>query len=298
MGSTASRVVHIGLPKAASTYLQNYFLNHPQIYCEFVKANPLANASRDAIPLRGDEGIPGDKTAVFTSEKLSESMIMTGDSAVWHRYKLLPGKWNEVSPHFCIDPAEAAARIKRSLDADKVLIVLRNQVDWLQSAYKYYLVRLPPGARTFGDFCDTPRGKVYLETGRFERLVEAYMNEFGRPNVKILHVEDLARDPNAFAKDLCAFVGVDYRPLPTVRANEGSTNYAALVRARWPLVDLVPGPVRKIGSTLMERLLPARDALLSEDEIDEIRARYDASRRSLRDLLQPHDAAQPAAQQR
>jgi len=292
---TRDRFVHIGLPKAASTYLQNYFHSHPQIYCEFVKTNALAGTTHDAVAVRGSHRIPEGKVPVFTNEKLSESMIMTGSNEVWQRCMLVPGKWDEASPHFRIDHEEAAARIKRSLGANKVLIVIRNQIEWLQSVYKYYLVRLPPKARSFADFCDTPRGRVYLLNGHFERLIGTYSQEFGASNIKVMRVEDLSRDAAAFTRDLCDFLGVEHRPALAACANESSTNYAALVRRYWPATDLLPGPIRKFGSAVMERLLPERSAVLSDAEIEEIRVRYADSRRALETLLNRHNASPGSA---
>ena len=211
---------------------------------------------------------------VSVNEKVAESVIYVGDHAAWRREMFKPNGWDLVRPHIRIDSREAAERIKGAYSKAKVLIVIRDQADWLHSAYRYFMPRLQAGRRSFADFCATPRGIVYLQAGHYDVTIAAYIDTFGPDRVKVLRFEDLVRAPERFASDLGAFVGLDAGPLPATKANEGSAVRAAMVRKYFPFVDAMPAGVRKFGGRLISMVPGRTRTLLSESEIQMIRGVY------------------------
>ena len=267
-------IVHIGYPKAASTFLQDYAAAHPQLSFRMVTMDPLHDASLATLVPPAKQDASDRRVEFFTNEKLAESVLLIGDSRIWHQHKFSPGTWDIVAPHVRFDAAESARRVKSGYGVGKALIIIRDQAEWLLSAYKYFLPNLPAGRRSFADFCDTPRGRIYLEAGHFDRTIEAYFNVFGEKNVKVLRTDLLRNDPVEFAFEFCGFLGVDVRPIPNGRANVGSSNLSTLVRTRFPLVDRLPAGLRKLGGQILGGL-PAKDpSLLSPKERAAIRARY------------------------
>lgn len=84
----------------------------------------------------------------------------------------------------------------------------------------------------------------YIEPGYYAVAIERYMALFGRQRLKILFLEDLARDPEGTTAETVRFLGLEPRPL-TDRAiqNEATSPRAARLAsaiARIPGVDRIP----------------------------------------------------------
>lgn len=286
-------IVHVGYPKAASTFLQDYVASHPEVAYTMVTMDPLHDPSFAAMPSPAGRNSSDGRVTFISNEKLAESIVVVGDSLVWHRNKFTPGSWDVVAPHVRLDPLEAAQRVKTSFGVNKALIVVREQVEWLLSAYKYFLPRLPAGRNSFADFCDTPRGRVYLKAGHVDETIAAYRQVFGDGNLCILDTNHLKSDPNSFASALCRFMGVGVRPLPEGRANVGASNLNTLVRRRFPVVDRLPNGLKRFGGTVLKGIVRKELAMFSQREIEDIRSRYAESNRLARQMLQDLERAVP-----
>ena len=282
--ASQSSVLHIGYPKAASTFLQQYLDAHPEVSLQIVGIAPMVDlVAPHSPPSILADGSPSVR--VYSNEKIAESLIITGNRCVWRKHRFTPGAWDIVDPHVSISPLETARRFKQWLNPERILILIRNQVEWLQSSYKYFLPRLPPRQRTFADFCATPLGRVYLMAGHVDHLVEAYQTVFGRSSVSVIRVEEFATNPTMAASSLCRFLGVHTQPFPTGKANEGSKNNVAAIHARFPIIERAPAFVRKAGRAVVSRLIADRPTIFSRNEIEQIQARYRESNRRVNALL-------------
>lgn len=293
MKASESRIAFIGYPKAASTLLYNYFTEHPDISASLVRLTPMSGGSEaTSFAFAEDgQGAPDTRVRILTNEKIAESVLITGDNRAWNKNRFVPGAWDKVQDYVRIDPLEAAERVKQGYAVGRVLIVVRDQLAWLQSAYKYFFPRLPADRRSFADFCATPRGIAYLKAGHFDQTVEAYQRVFGRRNVLVMHTEDLAKDPDTFARKLCNFIGVEPRPIPQARANPGSANRVVSIRTQFPIVDKLPVGVKALGKALLTKLPPAKGSILTPTEAAEIRARYAESNARMKHLLETPESA-------
>jgi len=280
-------IVHIGYPKAGSTFLQEYMATHPELDSSLEAMDALAEPA-GSMPLRP---AADGRVRLITNEKISESLIAADDGSVWSRNKFVPGTWEDTAKHTRIDPVETARRVRDGYGAERVLIVIREQAAWLHSAYKYYLPNLPAQRRGFADFCATSIGRVYLELGHYDRIIEPYIDVFGAQHVLVLRAEMLRNKPEQFAAEFCQFAGIGYRPIPQGSANVGSSNQAAALRARFPVIDHLPAGVRRMGSTVLSRLSSGRGSMFSDAETAEIRSRYADSNRRVERLLQDVEKA-------
>jgi hypothetical protein len=133
---------------------------------------------------------------------------------------------------------------------------------------------LPARQRSFADFCATPRGITYLAAGHYDRTIEAYVDTFGADNIIVLRFEDIRRAPQRLMTQLCSYLGIGERPLPTNPANEGSSAKVSRVRHALPIIDSLPQGVRAVGKTLLA-LLPVSNAMMiSEPEAAALRRKY------------------------
>ena len=146
-----------------------------------------------------------------------------------------------------VSPQGMARRWHNLYPRVKVLIVIRDQVAWLDSLYRYSASELPRGKRSFEDFCASPRGAVVLRAGMYDLTIQAYLDVFGARQVKVLRYEDLSLDHDKFMTELCEYVGVDWIKTANEPLNVGRSSAAAFLIAHFGFLDKIPPSVRAIG---------------------------------------------------
>ena len=279
-------VLYIGYPKAASVFVGKFLEAHPDVTTDHNRIEPLLFPGSAAAQAHAAAGKPRpDKIHVSRDEGFAESVCVTGDLATWRRYYHVPGAWDRIKDEVIVDPKEAASRLHAAYPDGKVLIVIREQAEWLNSAYKYSINELPAGQRSFADYCETPYGNVLLQAGHYDQTIRAYADEFGGERVCVLRYEDITEAPDSFAARLCAFVGVSARPLPSRRENESHAQMAKLLRY-FPIIGRLPRNVKDTIKPHAARLLPGgRGMLLSSNDIRILRSMYALSNRRTEKLI-------------
>jgi hypothetical protein len=280
---TKADVLHIGYPKAASTFLVGFLQNHPQITVDQFQLSDLLQPTAGPLAIR--QKPQADKVHVSKDENIAESVCVVGDLKNWQRYLYEPGAWDRVRNDVIVDPAEAALRLHNVHSQAKVLIVIREQTDWMQSVYKFVMSQLPWNRRSFADYCTTPSGIVLLQAGHFDQTIRAYADVFGSSRIGVLRFEEIARAPRRFAAELCNFIGVSERPLPQRRENETHAQIARIQRF-FPLIEQLPRGVKNVLKPHAMRLIPgARGSVLSSRDIRMLRSIYAASNRRTEKLI-------------
>jgi hypothetical protein len=280
---TKADVLHIGYPKAASTFLVGYLQSHPQITVDQTQLSHLLQPTGGALAIR--QKPHEDKVHVSKDENVAESVCVVGDLQNWERYLYVPGAWDRVKDDVIVDSTEAALRLHKVHPDAKVLIVIREQSDWMQSIYKFVMSRLPWNRRSFSDYCLTPSGIVLLQAGHFDQTIRAYADVFGSGRIGVLRFEEIARAPRRFAAELCNFIGVSERPLPQRRENETHAQIARIQRF-FPFIEKLPRGVKNVLKPHAMRLIPgARGSVLSSRDIRMLRSIYAASNRRTEKLI-------------
>ena len=190
-------------------------------------------------------------------------------------------RWKKI---YNLDPFASASRIQRTYPNVKILLTIREQVDWLHSAYKYSMPALPGRQRAFSDFCCTPTGIAYLQAGHFDQTIRAYVHVFGSDRVRVLRFEDITRAPKRFVAELCAFLEISERPLPAKWQNETNAQMARLLRL-FPIVDLLPRSVKYVLKPYAQRLPGGRGTILTPRDVQMVRGIYAASNQRTEKLL-------------
>jgi sulfotransferase family protein len=280
---TKADVLHIGYPKAASTFLVRFLQSHSQITVDQFQLSDLLQPTAGALAI-GQKPC-ADKVHVSKDENVAESVCVVGDLKNWQRYLYVPGAWDRVKDDVIVDPAEAAFRLHKVHPEAKVLIVIREQSDWMQSVYKFVMSQLPWNRRSFFDYCMTPSGIVLLQAGHFDQTIRAYIDVFGSSRIGVLRFEGIARAPERFAADLCNFIGVSERPLPQRRENETHAQIARIQRF-FPFIEQLPRGVKDMLKPHVMRLIPgARRSILSSRDISMLRSIYAASNQRTEKLI-------------
>lgn len=200
----------------------------------------------------------------------------------------------EAFTHNVADRGLIAARLKELFPDAKILFVIRNQLDSIESMY-HFLVEQGggninpaygrPSVRSLRAWLSDQEDfsyRSYLETLRYDEMYGLYAGLFSAENVKVLLFEDLQKNPQDFLDELGAFLSVGHIPADLMQKRNARAS-AALVRAfkirnwlRSNGVNLaVPGfisaPVKKVLSGMGGRSAPDR---LSSEEREVLAARY------------------------
>lgn len=209
-------LVHVGYPRAASTWLQKHLFSSAgftqpfdkhQIVGSLVVPGQLAfdteRARAWAYPALCEAESSG-RVAVVSSEMLCGRVFAGGWSA-----------------------KELAARIGSTFGAPRILIVIREQRNALLSVYKMYLQA--GGALAIEEFMDPPgKGKVVvtqfsLDHFRYLPLVSHYVATFGADSVLVLPFEQLLTEGHGFARRIAEFAGADVSDeLPVTQVENAS----------------------------------------------------------------------------
>jgi hypothetical protein len=274
---TRADVLHIGYPKAASTFLGLFLDAHPQVTTDHNCLVPLLRVHRATHLPRATAKPSANKIHVSRDENIAESVCVVGDLNNWQCYKYVPGAWPRVKHDVSLDPTEAALRLQRVHSHAKIVLLIREQADWIQSAYKYAMSRLPARRRSFSDFCTTPTGVALLKAGHFHETISAYITVFGRDRVLVLRSEDIVKAPERFTRELCAFIGISESPLPQRRANETHAQIARIQRLL-PTIERLPSNVKGALKSYVGPLIPGRrKPILSSHDLAILRSIYAGS---------------------
>jgi hypothetical protein len=201
-------LIHIGFPKAGSTFLQNWFAAHPQIqYGEggiagFRDVWALARRAADTSPPR---------CLVTSAEGLATPHRFVGLQEI--DYAAIRG---DQLP----DAQAAACRMLAELFPHAhILIVTRGFRSIMPSSYSQYV--RTGGTRDFPTFSggveadDDPMARTW----DYDRIVRLYRGTFG-DRLIVLPYELLRDDSVGFVRLIEDRLGLDHHPPPRGRANE------------------------------------------------------------------------------
>ncbi len=209
-------VIHVGLPKCASTTIQRavlpaleevLHLRAPAYYEALTLAHfPAGEAARKSVLSEMREraqAAPG--LAVFSCEHLS-----------------MPANWLETRAHVPgrerkLGRDEITALMAEHLPEAHILLVIRRQADWLASWHQERVKRTE--TRPLARLIAAPEMAAVIESLEYGRLVGHYQEHLGPERVSLLPLELLRRAPEAFMARLFSVLGVQERPIVPQRKN-------------------------------------------------------------------------------
>ncbi len=223
---------------------------------------------------------PNGKVYISCDESVAESVCITGRPEIWGKYLYHPGCFNLVRHDLIIDPKEAARRMKKVHPNARVMMVIREQVDWFSSLHKATITSLPPRQRTFHDYWLTPQGIAMRTAGHHDRVIQAWMKLYD--DVLVIRYEKLM-DPLT-SQAVCRFLGVDHVPFAPRRVNE-SHAVVAKIHQRLPFLSRLPHGIKSALKPLAHRLPGMQLSILCDADKQMIRETYEASNERTKQLL-------------
>ncbi len=209
----------VGVPKAATTSVNEMLSLHPQVFCGRIKSPNFMNADIELADLprvheiatRGDVhgALVRDEKSYLDLYHGAENFPIRADCSVDY-----------------LRSAMAAEKISERVPNAKILAVLRNPIERCLS---HYLMDLRIG-RPVGTFDDEIHrhlsllgrsefwGGNYIATGFYDDQLKRYFDRFPRGNILVGIQDDLEADGAAFMTRVFAHLGLDPIALPRRRA--------------------------------------------------------------------------------
>ncbi len=185
--------IHIGYHKTGTTFLQK--LVFPLLKANLVMIPDVTYIAQSKnydpkhfIEMLNNQYVVDkyDKT-IMSQETLSGR----GDgNPVWDKYLI-------------------AKRLHATFPGGKILIVIRNQFDYILSLYTFRVIKRGIEKRNLSDYLEDIFEKRLLNKLRYDELIKYYINLFGKESVLVLTYEQLVKDHNKFISKISQFINVE-----------------------------------------------------------------------------------------
>ena len=225
----------IGAEKCGTTWLWDMFRDHPEIgvpqpkelryFAHFYIGTGLNNFNALTRVMRGN--FPNPPGPNLMENLITELRVSMGRDPAYKRiFGALEGKAvGDISPQYCMLPAEGIAHMKRVSPNAKIIMLLRDPVSRVISAGKM------KAGEEFEELDDAKvREKAVkpfqLNMSRYSRILDRYEAAFPG-NVFVGFMDDIRDRPLDLLAEVCDFLGVghaaEYYPNLTRKSNEGAS---------------------------------------------------------------------------
>lgn len=240
-------LVHIGYPKAASTFLQNTLFSgaHDQIkplgYSPNGKAIHKPGKGLFHTNYNAPNGTPLKAVLPFIFDaKAARDEVTEGTYANCEITCLTNESWTGHPFSGGVTAQIYADHIHDVLPQAKILIITRRQEDMLLSIYADALERYTKTI-SFEDFLFVPDQDMTPAPSPFfycyDGLVSHYRDRFGAGNVCVMPFELLKeKGESFFLAEICKFLGVEPQDIESGQVNKNARDYkkyAVLKKLRW-----------------------------------------------------------------
>ncbi|MCD8497661.1 MAG: sulfotransferase [Alphaproteobacteria bacterium] len=213
--------LHIGAPRAASTWLFENLAQHPGIWVpphkNILYFHPLFQRYRlRKLRLYWNE-IWGSKNAAQRRWNIRHFLTpFPGDD--WYKAQfpydpaLVKGECAEA---YCSLEEKDVARIAAMMPDVKIIFVLRDPVERLVSHAKHDLVtrkKLDPKTIPAEAYFKIVKHPAQIARSTYMKTIDLWEKYFPREQFLVLFFEDINENPQVVLQKICAFLGVDYKP--------------------------------------------------------------------------------------
>lgn len=198
-------LIHVGFHKTGSTFLRDYFMNHPNVTC-------LQEEFSDFASKPFDMDVPINflyETPIFIS-----NMRFTVNSWELNEYERV--KAHLLDKNLIENYQQKIAKeLSNHFKNAKILITTRQEDEFKKSLYNQYI--LNGGTDSLHRFI--LKSKHLKTLFDYDRITTMYSDFFGESNVIIKKYEDLKSNPKQFLSELCELLTVNYLEINIKKSN-------------------------------------------------------------------------------
>lgn len=205
-------LIHIGYPKAGSTFLQAWFEQHPELY---YRPGGLGGF-HDTYGICRYSAAENDKRRYYVTSDEGLSIPRRETGTIVHDYRL-----EGSSKPIKLAQAKVCEILTNLFPDSRILIVTRGFKGIIRSGYSQLVktggIHRPRAMCAMMDELQNSDNHQYYD---FDYLIELYSQAFGASNVIVLPYELLRDDQNAFIAALEKKLGLAHVELKLGRLNE------------------------------------------------------------------------------
>ena len=250
-------VIHIGIVKAASSTLQEHlFARHSGLH-------HIGTPWRSEALNRGFNSMIRSEIYDFDTEGLRSLWLAELEQAAGLG-RMISLSFEAISMCDRANRVMMAERLHEVCGPAKIIVVLRNQIDWLSSRYVHNYVKPIPETRLeFNDWLYSHWKRdtfSYRHHADFDTMLRVYEDIFGAENINVVLLENLASDKHQFLVDICTSIGIDHdeaTELLTTAHVEKRSSRLGYLRRRLGLLpnvtfsEVVPKPLYDLAGKMM-----------------------------------------------
>jgi hypothetical protein len=200
-------LVHIGFPKALSSWLQKHLFKPEQGFLNILDSLHTQISVIDPTPFRFDEELCIRFMESALAKYKSGNMLSADNPVPVCSAEALIGN------PYCggYNARQNADRIKQLFPDARILLIVREQQQLLRSLYKTMVVwGMPHSIKRLLNPRDTSMAPQFnLDFLRFDLATAYYQQLFGQDNVLVLPYEAFAIDPKFFTKTILQHAGCE-----------------------------------------------------------------------------------------
>ena len=194
-------VVHIGFHKSASTFLQkNVF---PKLSVNYLFFSGKNNNREILDYAESTSGFDAGVIHEWVKRELIKKYNTVERTTTILSHEELSG---HPHGHGEICPYTTARNLHKAFPQARILILIRNQIDYLTSIYAFRVLRVGHESRSFDQFITEEGAKGLFNHLEYHRLVDYYHRLFGAEHVLVLPMELLSSSPRDFCGQICSFM--------------------------------------------------------------------------------------------
>ena len=185
----------IGFPKTGTTSLYNILKQHPEIF--IVDHGSYFNKD---FPKHNNNRLKSDKDYLELFSKVKDEKAI-GDSSEGYVYSKIDKKK------------------KKKFNSDaKIIMILREPVDWLRSAYQQSHRNL----KEKRPIKKAVKSREYTEKVKYKRYIKKWIETSPKKNIKIIIFKDFKKDNLGIIREIFRFLEVDDAFIPKIEKKNPS----------------------------------------------------------------------------
>ena len=310
-----SKFIHIGFPKTASTFLQNYyFTKNPKLNYlnklyqdEFIIQNIHNIFAKNLFKLNDNfqELIkdPNSNYDIKFNKMKNLSEMNINELSNLHKHEIVSlysnEKFLDITHLIGVKRKDFVEKFYKYFHEFKIIIVIREHVSFLNSLYnENQNHRVLTGGKNIDPKCwlNMIKSEGYFEFLEYYELIKDLQNKFGEKNVCVLFYENLKNTPYAFIEKLSKFMKIEMYYDESAFSNKINTirtqniikyNIFKKKNSIIKFKKIIPNKIRKIFNSIMFQILSSSKKI-SHFDIDtqkNLRRKFESDRMKMQEIF-------------